>query len=155
MSFRSDIECIIIARLLSHRRTSVTTKASPISYSLDHAVWWPLQVTVPKVRMSAYGTPCCRRRNHWLPVSTRLPYSHMALCRMAFLILSQYFPAFTCHEQGASSLIYAPQHQLLISAGKKGDICIFDVRQRSLRHRFQVSKIRNHRAGMNIEQPLI
>lgn len=47
------------------------------------------------------------------------------------------FPAFACHEQGASSLIYAPQHQLLISAGKKGDVCIFDVRQRSLRHRFQ------------------
>ncbi|KXJ78276.1 hypothetical protein RP20_CCG005091 [Aedes albopictus] len=45
--------------------------------------------------------------------------------------------AFTCHDQGASSLAYAPQHQLLISAGKKGDICIFDVRQRVLRHRFQ------------------
>lgn len=51
---------------------------------------------------------------------------------------SYYFQsAFACHEQGASSLIYAPQHQLLISAGKKGDVCIFDVRQRSLRHRFQ------------------
>lgn len=48
-----------------------------------------------------------------------------------------HFTAFTCHEQGASSLIYAPQHQLLISAGKKGDVCIFDVRNRSLRHRFQ------------------
>ena len=47
------------------------------------------------------------------------------------------FSAFACHEQGASSLVYAPQHQLLISAGKKGDVCIFDVRQRSLRHRFQ------------------
>ncbi|XP_055600709.1 dmX-like protein 2 isoform X2 [Uranotaenia lowii] len=45
--------------------------------------------------------------------------------------------AFTCHDQGASSLVYAPQHQLLISAGKKGDVCIFDVRQRVLRHRFQ------------------
>ncbi|XP_058830024.1 dmX-like protein 2 isoform X2 [Topomyia yanbarensis] len=45
--------------------------------------------------------------------------------------------AFTCHDQGASSLAYAPQHQLLISAGKKGDVCIFDVRQRVLRHRFQ------------------
>lgn len=48
-----------------------------------------------------------------------------------------FFTAFACHEQGASSLIYAPQHQLLISAGKKGDVCIFDIRQRSLRHRFQ------------------
>lgn len=45
--------------------------------------------------------------------------------------------AFTCHDQGASSLVYAPQHQLIISAGKKGDVCIFDVRQRTLRHRFQ------------------
>lgn len=47
--------------------------------------------------------------------------------------------AFTCHDQGASSVVYAPQHQLIISAGKKGDVCIFDVRQRQLRHRFQVS----------------
>lgn len=47
--------------------------------------------------------------------------------------------AFTCHDQGASSVVYAPQHQLIISAGKKGDVCIFDVRQRLLRHRFQVS----------------
>ncbi|XP_069696328.1 dmX-like protein 2 isoform X4 [Periplaneta americana] len=45
--------------------------------------------------------------------------------------------AFACHDQGASSLVYAPQHQLLISAGKKGDVCIVDVRQRQLRHRFQ------------------
>ncbi|XP_032686027.1 dmX-like protein 2 isoform X2 [Odontomachus brunneus] len=44
---------------------------------------------------------------------------------------------FMCHEQGASSLILAPQHQLLISGGKKGDITIFDVRQRQQRHRFQ------------------
>ncbi|XP_073977920.1 rabconnectin-3 alpha isoform X3 [Rhodnius prolixus] len=44
--------------------------------------------------------------------------------------------AFTCHDQGASSLVFAPQHQLLISAGKKGDVCIVDVRQRTMRHRF-------------------
>lgn len=44
--------------------------------------------------------------------------------------------AFPCHEQGASSIVFAPQHQLLISAGKKGDISILDVRQRSIRLRF-------------------
>ena len=27
--------------------------------------------------------------------------------------------------------------QVLLSAGKKGAVCIFDVRQRTLRHRFQ------------------
>uniref|UniRef100_A0A0P4VQG0 Uncharacterized protein n=1 Tax=Scylla olivacea TaxID=85551 RepID=A0A0P4VQG0_SCYOL len=42
-----------------------------------------------------------------------------------------------CHESGASSLLYAPHHQLLLSAGKKGAVCIFDIRQRTLRHRFQ------------------
>ncbi|XP_022241502.1 dmX-like protein 2 isoform X2 [Limulus polyphemus] len=45
--------------------------------------------------------------------------------------------AFMCHEQGSSAIVYAPQHQVLISAGKKGDVCIFDVRQRQLRHKFQ------------------
>lgn len=45
--------------------------------------------------------------------------------------------AFTCHEHGSSAVVFAPQNQLLISAGKKGDIFIFDVRQRQLRHKFQ------------------
>lgn len=52
-------------------------------------------------------------------------------------LFHRFFSGFTCHEQGASSLILAPQHQLLISGGKKGDINIFDVRQRQQRHRFQ------------------
>ncbi|KAF5272292.1 hypothetical protein FQR65_LT04949 [Abscondita terminalis] len=45
--------------------------------------------------------------------------------------------AFTCHEQGASSIVYAPQHQVLVSTGKKGDICLIDVRTKTIRHRFQ------------------
>lgn len=45
--------------------------------------------------------------------------------------------AFTCHDQGASSLVFAPQHQVLISTGKKGDVCLIDVRSRTIRHRFQ------------------
>lgn len=45
--------------------------------------------------------------------------------------------AFTCHDQGSSCLVFAPQHQVLISCGKRGDICVFDVRQRTLRHRYQ------------------
>lgn len=55
----------------------------------------------------------------------------------AFFHLLFHLLGFTCHEQGASSLVLAPQHQLLISGGKKGDINIFDVRQRQQRHRFQ------------------
>ncbi|XP_057663826.1 dmX-like protein 1 isoform X3 [Diorhabda carinulata] len=44
--------------------------------------------------------------------------------------------AFTCHEQGSSSLVFAPQHQVLISAGKKGDVCLIDVRSKAIRHKF-------------------
>ncbi|XP_030754716.1 dmX-like protein 2 isoform X2 [Sitophilus oryzae] len=44
--------------------------------------------------------------------------------------------AFTCHDQGSSSLVFAPQHQVLISAGKKGDVCLIDVRSKSIRHKF-------------------
>ncbi|KAG5878732.1 hypothetical protein JTB14_000166 [Gonioctena quinquepunctata] len=43
---------------------------------------------------------------------------------------------FTCHDQGASSLVFAPQHQVLISAGKKGDVCLIDVRSKAIRHKF-------------------
>ncbi|XP_070543555.1 dmX-like protein 2 isoform X2 [Ptychodera flava] len=45
--------------------------------------------------------------------------------------------AFTCHEGGCPCLVYAPNHQLIISGGKRGDIAIFDMRQRQLRHTFQ------------------
>ena len=48
-----------------------------------------------------------------------------------------HFSAFTCHEHGCPALVYAPHHQLLISGGRKGEICIFDIRQRQLRHTFQ------------------
>ena len=44
--------------------------------------------------------------------------------------------AFACHENGGTSLLYASQHQLLISAGRKGDVCMWDLRQRTLRHKF-------------------
>uniref|UniRef100_A0A336LP03 CSON007414 protein n=1 Tax=Culicoides sonorensis TaxID=179676 RepID=A0A336LP03_CULSO len=58
-------------------------------------------------------------------------------CNRSFFVRWQQTFTFTCHDQGASALTYAPQHQLLISAGKKGDVCLFDMRQRVLRHRFQ------------------
>lgn len=45
--------------------------------------------------------------------------------------------AFTCHEHGSPAIVYAPQHQLLISGGRKGEICLFDMRQRLMRHTFQ------------------
>ncbi|XP_044774159.1 dmX-like protein 2 isoform X9 [Neomonachus schauinslandi] len=44
---------------------------------------------------------------------------------------------FTCHDHGATVLQYAPKQQLLISGGRKGCVCIFDIRQRQLIHTFQ------------------
>jgi len=40
--------------------------------------------------------------------------------------------SFPCHEGGASSVVYSPRHQLLISGGKKGDIVVVDVRQQKV-----------------------
>ncbi|XP_029901913.1 dmX-like protein 2 isoform X4 [Myripristis murdjan] len=45
--------------------------------------------------------------------------------------------AFPCHENGATVLQYAPKQQLLITGGRKGFICVFDIRQRQLLHTFQ------------------
>ena len=45
--------------------------------------------------------------------------------------------SFACHENGASSIVYAPLNQILITGGKKGEVCIFDMRQRIQRDRFQ------------------
>ncbi|XP_075397536.1 dmX-like protein 1 isoform X2 [Tenrec ecaudatus] len=45
--------------------------------------------------------------------------------------------AFTCHESGATVLAYAPKHQLLLSGGRKGFTCVFDLRQRQQKQLFQ------------------
>ncbi|XP_074184675.1 dmX-like protein 1 isoform X4 [Rhinolophus sinicus] len=45
--------------------------------------------------------------------------------------------AFICHDSGATVLAYAPKHQLLISCGRKGFTCVFDLQQRQRRQLFQ------------------
>ncbi|KAI7790177.1 dmX-like protein 2 isoform X2 [Triplophysa rosa] len=45
--------------------------------------------------------------------------------------------AFQCHENGATVLQYAPKQQLIVTGGRKGFVCIFDIRQRQLLHTFQ------------------
>jgi len=46
--------------------------------------------------------------------------------------------AFMCHEQGSTCIGFAPQHQVIVTGGRKGDICIFDVRggSGSIKHRY-------------------
>lgn len=48
------------------------------------------------------------------------------------------FLAFVCHEQGSTCIGFAPQHQVIVTGGRKGDICIFDVRggSGSIKHRY-------------------
>lgn len=41
---------------------------------------------------------------------------------------------FVCHDGGATALGYSLTRQRLFSGGKKGEICIFDIRQFSLLH---------------------
>ncbi|XP_006886049.1 PREDICTED: dmX-like protein 1-like [Elephantulus edwardii] len=45
--------------------------------------------------------------------------------------------AFSCHDSGATVLAYAPKHQLLISGGRKGFTCVFDLHQRQQKQLFQ------------------
>lgn len=46
--------------------------------------------------------------------------------------------SFACHEHhGASVVLYTPLNQLLITGGKKGEVYIFDMRQRVQRNKFQ------------------
>ncbi|KAF2367901.1 RAVE complex protein Rav1 C-terminal [Trinorchestia longiramus] len=58
--------------------------------------------------------------------------------------------AWLCHESGTAAMFYAPQHQVILTAGKKGTVCIFDVRQRTLRHRFQVWGLSVHNLIYNL-----
>ncbi|KAL7668406.1 hypothetical protein ACOME3_009108 [Neoechinorhynchus agilis] len=48
--------------------------------------------------------------------------------------------SFHCHESGCLCLTYSPIHNILITGGKKGDITVFDIRQRrKLHHTHQQS----------------
>ena len=44
--------------------------------------------------------------------------------------------SFQCHDSGASAIAYASMNQVLITGGKKGEVCLFDMRQRVQKDRF-------------------
>lgn len=44
--------------------------------------------------------------------------------------------SYSCHDNGASSIAYAPLSQMIITGGKKGDIFIFDIRQKIQKDHF-------------------
>ena len=46
--------------------------------------------------------------------------------------------SFACHEQhGSSVIVFAPLNQLLLTGGRKCEVYVFDMRQRTQRHKFQ------------------
>lgn len=45
---------------------------------------------------------------------------------------SLFFPEFYCHEGGATALGYCRPKQRLFCGGKRGEVCVFDIRQHSL-----------------------
>ncbi len=49
--------------------------------------------------------------------------------------------SFTCHEGGTFSMVYAPRQKMLITGGKRGDVCVFDVTKRILVYTFQAHNL--------------
>ncbi|KAF9420312.1 regulator of (H+)-ATPase in vacuolar membrane [Podila epigama] len=51
--------------------------------------------------------------------------------------------AYKVHDRGGGgySLAYSKKHQLLVSGGRHGEICIFDIRQAKLQHTIQAHEI--------------
>lgn len=73
------------------------------------------------------------RKSYFFKKRRILPFIYLNL----FIFLSSHPSAFPCHENGATVLQYAPKQQLLITGGRKGFVCVFDIRQRQLLHTFQ------------------
>jgi hypothetical protein len=47
-----------------------------------------------------------------------------------------YIIGWPCHTEGASCLLYMSSSSTIVSGGRNGQICLWDVRQRQLRHTF-------------------
>lgn len=62
---------------------------------------------------------------------------YQVICDRISIVFPPTPSAFPCHENGATVLQYASKQQLLITGGRKGFVCVFDIRQRQLLHTFQ------------------
>ena len=56
---------------------------------------------------------------------------------MSFLQRKACVQSFVSHEAGASCLAFASQHQTLVTGGKKGTVCLWDLRQMKLLQSFK------------------
>ena len=88
--------------------------------------------------MLFFGTHWCRKGKRLFIVRHNEKLAIFQVISFIFIKIpiTSKFIAFVCHESGGTSLLYASQHQLLISAGRKGVVCLWDLRQRTLRHKF-------------------
>jgi len=63
--------------------------------------------------------------------------------------------AFTDHEAGATSVVYSPRHQLLVSGGKKGGIYVFDIRQNKLMESFKAHTLNTKSLSMDLLEQFV
>ena len=87
----------------------------------------PRPATAKTDAMWPCGTRFCQARKLAFSLTSKIKKPHLTITPNAC----------SCHEAGAAALLHASQHQLLISAGKKGQVCIWDVRQGRLLHSFK------------------
>ncbi|KAF9931631.1 regulator of (H+)-ATPase in vacuolar membrane [Linnemannia zychae] len=60
--------------------------------------------------------------------------------------------SYNVHDRGGGySLAFAKRHQLLVSGGRNGEICIFDIRQPKLLHKIQAHEM--HVRSLYIDEP--
>ncbi|KAI1317690.1 regulator of (H+)-ATPase in vacuolar membrane [Mortierella claussenii] len=58
--------------------------------------------------------------------------------------------AYKVHDRGGYSLAFSKRHQLLVSGGRNGEICIFDIRQPKLLHTIQAHEM--HVRSLSIDE---
>ncbi|KAG2466401.1 DMXL1 protein, partial [Polypterus senegalus] len=111
-----DIQELDISAILA---TQILTWADD-EVDMENKTWWSSSPLVPP---SGFGK-CCSFLFESFP-------------QCPWMLSKLHLLTFTCHESGATVITYAPKNQLLISGGRKGFICIFDLRLRQLQKTFQ------------------
>ncbi|VDP42555.1 unnamed protein product [Soboliphyme baturini] len=94
---------------------------------LTRARFWRRWVTAALIRTSLYGTCFYRRSTPSFKVCIGL----YASCFESVMV-------WNCHPDGCYCAMYVPCQLSLFTGGKHGELCVWDLRQRQLRHTFKL-----------------
>jgi hypothetical protein len=74
--------------------------------------------------------------NGGILVTAGISSTNRNLCIWDFVLPSSValLHSFECHDSGASSLVYSQKQNLLVSGGRKGELCVWDMLQVALLH---------------------